>query len=445
LKTKDVACRWLPHLVFYMKKVLATIVKEWLLMRRDIAGLLLLMAMPTMLMIVMAVIQDQPFKDYQQMHFDLLVVSDDTGSVSRDIKASLSGSKSFVLHSTVDGRPIDGCLLKQLLQKGVYKAGLIIPKDATGEMVNAANKMANALATNMGLVAGLPVRPPRDSDRIQLYFDPATMPAFRTSVANALDRIISNTCSDMVIKRLSGLAGAKDADSNVAIDKYLQAVALKEMPVTKGLGDPYISSVQHNVPAWAIFGIFFIAIPITAHTIKERQEGSHLRILLIPNVSLQVIVGKVLFFTILCAIQFWFLCLLGIWLMPQFGLSSLLLGAHPWLLVPVSLATGFMATAYGYLLSVIFKSVNQGLPFSSISIVILSALGGIWIPAELLSGTLKKVAMLSPLHWSLDAFNQVTIRNAGWGGIASPLSLLLGTGLLLILTTRLVQALNRGA
>ena len=42
-------------------------------MRRDIAGMLLLLLMPAFLIIIMAWVQDAPFKDYQEQRFDLLL------------------------------------------------------------------------------------------------------------------------------------------------------------------------------------------------------------------------------------------------------------------------------------------------------------------------------------------------------------------------------------
>ena len=65
-----------------MKKALATLLKEWTLIRRDVAGFMLLFLMPAVLIIVMALVQDAPFKDYQEMKFDLLVVDNDKGKLS---------------------------------------------------------------------------------------------------------------------------------------------------------------------------------------------------------------------------------------------------------------------------------------------------------------------------------------------------------------------------
>jgi ABC-2 type transport system permease protein len=138
------------------------------------------------------------------------------------------------------------------------------------------------------------------------------------------------------------------------------------------------------------------------HIIREREQGSALRVRLIPGAERGVGIGRILFNTIVCCVQFVVMCAVGRWLLPVFGLPALTLGQHPGALIPVVLATAICATAFGYCLGMMFRSGAQALPFGSIAIVILSALGGIWVPVELLPPVLQATAKVSPLHWALD-------------------------------------------
>ena len=110
-----------------MNKIVATIIKEWTLTRRDAAGLMLLFLMPAILIIVMALVQDAPFKDYQQLHFDLLVADLDNGKLSEAVKKGLRESGSFTVVDEIEGRPVTEEQLKYLLREGKYKVGIIIP------------------------------------------------------------------------------------------------------------------------------------------------------------------------------------------------------------------------------------------------------------------------------------------------------------------------------
>jgi ABC-2 type transport system permease protein len=186
-----------------------------------------------------------------------------------------------------------------------------------------------------------------------------------------------------------------------------------------------MNSVQHNVPAWAIFGMFFIVIPICSHLIREREEGSALRIELIPYARRYVALGKIFFYTIVCSLQFALMFAVGIWLLPVLGLPSLYLGLNAWLLMPVGLCIAIAATSYGYFIGAVFKTTNQAMPFGAISIVILSAIGGVWVPIEILSDMMQKTAMISPLYWGLDAVNNITLRNGNLADVMIHLTVLL--------------------
>lgn len=413
-----------------MGKIIATIVKEWILARRDVAGFMLLFLMPAALIIVMAMVQDAPFKDYQELHFDLLVADHDNGSISASIKEGLTQSKTFRITDSIDGHAVTEDELKQLLQDGSFRVGIVIPKGATAEMVNSANIVANSISEKLGM-GSLPSRDIRDSIYIRMFFDPVSKPTFRMSVGFALDKIITYSSSHILVERLSKLGASQIQENEVAIDSLTgdTLAAQQTTPVQdfekifKGLGvneqmlsdkeesSKHMNSVQHNVPAWAIFGMFFIVIPICSHLIREREEGSALRIELIPNARRMVALGKIFFYTMVCTVQFILMFCVGIWLLPLLGLPSLYLGVNAWVLIPVALAIAVAATSYGYFIGVMFRTTNQAMPFGAISIVILSALGGIWVPVDVFSPALQKLAMLSPLYWGLDAVNHITLRN----------------------------------
>lgn len=411
-----------------MKKILATIIKEWILTRRDVAGFMLLFLMPAILIIVMAMIQDAPFKDYQELKFDLLVADHDNGSIAQSISKGLKESGSFRVTDSIDGMPVTESHLKQLLEEGDYSVGIVIPKGTTSEMVNAANMVANTISEKMG--AGvMPVRDARDSVFIRMYFDPVSKPTFRMSVGFALDKLITAASTHVLVERLAKMGApdtTNDSTESIALagqsdkmEKVLKGLSVKEEKLSnRDEHSKYMNSVQHNVPAWAIFGMFFIVIPICSHLIREREEGSALRVELIPNARRMVALGKIFFYTIVCTVQFVLMFCVGIFLLPLLGLPSLYLGVNAWVLLPMAIAIAVAATSYGYFIGVIFKTTNQAMPFGAISVVMLSALGGIWVPVEIFSPLLQKVAMISPLYWALDGINQVTLRN---GNITSVL------------------------
>lgn len=402
-------------------------------MKRDISGLFLLLAMPAALIIVMALIQDAPFKDYQELKFDLLVADNDHGSAAKQITDGLRQSRNFKLTDSINNSIVSETQVKQLVNDGKYKIGLVIPQGITAEIANSANIVVNDIARKAGLSSQQPVREIRDTVYIHLYFDPASKPSFRTAIRSALDKYIAYSCTNILMERLSLLNGSSQHDYDRSqlndLRRIMQGIGVKEAGLDENdTHTQHLSSVQHNVPAWAIFGMFFIVIPIAGHIIREREDGSALRIALIPYTRSYVTIGKILFYTCVCSLQFALMICIGLYAMPLFGLPSLYAGTHAWLLLPVCLCISFVATAYGFFIGSIFKTINQALPFGSISIVILSAIGGIWVPIEILPHTMQAMALVSPLHWALEAVNQVILRNGNINSILLPSFILILTG-----------------
>ena len=408
------------------KSGLATIFKEWLLLIRDPGGLLLLLLMPAALILIMALVQDAPFRDYQELHFDILLADEDGGALSASIRETLTKGKSFRLIDAVDGMPLSAAKLRERLLHGSNGIGLIIPKGATAEVVNAANTVANSLAPQTS-AGQLPQRPPRDSLAVRLLFDPVSRPAFRLAIHAALDKAISGAATKLLLSRLRRLSGNQD-DSAASPDvrQILSGLSVREEAAGQnGKVAQHINSVQHNVPAWAIFGMFFIVVPLSGHIIREREEGSALRLRLIPGAATGAAIGRILANAFVCCLQFALMCAVGRWLLPFTGLPALSLGMHPAALLPVVAATALCATAYGNLIGMTFRSGGQALPFGAISIVILSALGGIWVPVELLPPAMQAIAKVSPLHWALQGIQSVLLRDGGIGDVLLPTAILL--------------------
>ena len=59
-----------------------------------------------------------------------------------------------------------------------------------------------------------------------------------------------------------------------------------------------------------------------------------------------------------------------------------------------------------------FKTPQQALSFGSVSVVILSAIGGVWVPVYVMPEILQTLSRFSPMSWGLEAFNDLFLRQA---------------------------------
>ena len=425
-----------------MLRIIATIRKEWLLLRRDKAGLALLFAMPLVLITVMALIQDAPFRDYQEVKFDILAVDNDHGRLGRYIREGLQESGQFNVIDSINGQPLSEAAAKSMVAAGRYKISITVPKGATAEIVSNANKIVNDISKRMGLPSQLPVKAlTNDSLAVQLYFDPAAKKAFKSAIHQALDNFLTQVETDLLLERIQLQLRSRDSLSQDTFPAIrLKAVALRETSLGEGKQIDVISnSVQHNVPAWSIFAMFFIVIPIAGNMIREREDGSLVRMKLIPGNYLSVLTGKLLFFVGICVVQFYLMIMVGLYLLPMMGLPKLQLGVDHLAGFLVAASIGVTATAYGILIGTIFKTPNQALNFGAVSIVILSAIGGIWIPLEIMPESMQMIGRLSPLSWGLDAINDIFLRNGHIRLVLPDIAKLLGCGGAMLVVAAVVE------
>lgn len=421
--------------------MLSTIRKEFLLLMRDPGGLLLLLIMPAALIIVMAIVQNAPYESYKEMRFDLLVVNNDHGTAGKKIMNSLNESANFHVITQQNGKNITKEYAQKLLNNGKYQFALIIPNNATAAVVNTANMIANNMATATGLPATLPTNNRFDSTNLLLLTDPTVKPALGSALQYALNEYTGKIKMQMLLQQLAKMNGVKQKDNNLSFKQLIQVLAVEKESSSNQNNAllPAINSVQHNVPAWAIFGMFMIVVPISGNMIRERDEGSALRIRLIPDALRPVAIGKVLFYILVCLFQFIFMMLVGIYILPFFGLPSLNLGNHYSALFLIALGVSVAAVGFGYFIGSVFRTANQAMPFGAISVVLFSALGGIWVPTEILPSLMQKIAKASPLNWCLEGINQVILRNQGISGVVATFGLLSAFGVVLILLPLLIR------
>ncbi|MBK7587420.1 MAG: ABC transporter permease [Bacteroidetes bacterium] len=409
-----------------MKRILATYIKEWHLMRRDLGGFALLFLMPILLIIIMALVQDGPFKDYKDRKFETLFLNLDQGKVAASIKKSLIASEQFTIIETLNGKPLEEAHVVKAIQAGKYQFAIIMKKGISAEIVNSGNIIANQIGKKIGINAQLPHRESRDSIAIELMFDPVSKPAMKIAITNAVERFMQKVQSEIVLDRIASLSPNTEKDTSFDFEKILHQVGVKEVSSQpKNEMQSKMNSVQHNVPAWAIFGMFFMIIIISESIINERLSGSWTRIKLIPGNFSHILMGKLMFFVLLGIVQFYLMLLVGVYVMPLIGLDALQLSDSPLLLFILVSSISCCATAYGILIGILFNSSNQALPVAAISVVILSAIGGVWVPIEVLPNVLKSISLISPMRWGLEGINNVLLRQCSFTDIIKPCVVLL--------------------
>jgi ABC-2 type transport system permease protein len=206
----------------------------------------------------------------------------------------------------------------------------------------------------------------------------------------------------------------------------------------KSAGYSRPSAVQQNVPAWLIFSMFFVVIPISTTLITERQQGTLTR-LRTMNISMGLfLAAKAVPYLLINQLQLLIMLLLGVYLVPLLGGDSLSLGSQPLALMLLSLAVGVSAIGYALLVAVLAKTTAQAASLGGVGNILLAAIGGIMVPRFVMPDYLQEFAVISPMSWGLDGFLEVLLYGKGIAAIVDELLMLVAFGAVMLALALLV-------
>ncbi len=394
-------------------KLWRSFIKEILLLKRDIGGIVIIFVMPLLLIVTITLIQDSTFKNLEGSKIPIIFIDQDKSEVSKNIKAELENSKTFQLLTNFNEKSA-----QEAVFSGDYQMAIVIPENLTKDLNSNIDSKVQTIVSSFGLEgdsAKVKTAVPKAKE-IHLYFDPATNVGFKNSVMNSVNKMVFEIENKKIYKAFQDQLGTTEN-----LDENKNLISFKEITPKKGEMDVMPNSVQHNVPAWTLFAIFFIVVPLSINLVKEKSQGTSVRARISPTPYFVHILGKTFTYLIICLIQFLLMVAVGIYLFPYMDLPAFDVSGKMFQLVTVTLFAGLAAIGFGVLLGTIADTQEQSAPFGATSVVVLAAIGGIWVPVFLMPEFMQTVAKFSPMNWGLNAYYDIILRNSGIGGIAKEL------------------------
>jgi ABC-2 type transport system permease protein len=384
--------------------------KDFLVIIRDRGGLAMLFLMPMALVLIMTSLQDNTFKAINESGINLVLLNNDSDSLGAAIENEIIRSNFFRVHRDINGEKPTEQSIKEAVASGRYQIGIVIPYQATRRI------RVQVKQNVMGIFSGDTTKAPleRDSIQIMLFMDPATKNSLRSTLQGSIREYAARVESRIVLNELTQEINSRLMMPlpNLNLVKQ-EAVFYREEYVARGNKTVVPNSVQHNVPAWTLFAMFFIVIPFASAMIKEREDGSLARLLTMPATYAGIMVSKILVYLVVCFLQFVLILLMGVYLFPLLGLPSLVVQGRILSLSVMAVAAALAAIGYGISVGTIARTHQQAAIFASISVVILAAVGGIWVPVFIMPPLLRLISVASPMNWGLNGFYDILVRNAG--------------------------------
>ena len=281
-------------------KLLYSLYKEFKVITRDKAGLAITFIMPTVLILIITLIQDTTFRSVNEASVPLLIVDNDHDSLSNVLEKSLINSKFFVI--TKKQLSVDEA--KKEVAKGHYFIGIVIPEHTSDLLRSRSSDRVNKLMSSFSGDTLPSKKVDTTMIRLKLFFDPITKKSFKTTISNSIERIISQIEMQSMVNSLNETMKESFPDAKPSKLEITPIVGLTEEYASYNNSTIIPNSVQHNVPAWTLFAMFFICIPLAGNIIKEREDGSAFRLLTMPGSYMIVILGKMLMYVFVSLIQF---------------------------------------------------------------------------------------------------------------------------------------------
>lgn len=404
-----------------ISKLLASVRKEYLLLVRDRTGLAILFLMPMVLIFVMTLIQDGAFKTLNEKGIPVVFVNNDKDSLGFLIEKGLRNNDLCSYNDSINGKPATLESAKQAVADGKFLIGIVVPEGATAAIrKNVTKLIKESISVD---TQSIPYDSSgNDSAEIDILIDPVAKKTFVTAMVSSLREFISEIKTKVMFETFSRQIAEMIPDkSQGPKNAYAQSqiITYKEIYASKSEKIIIPNAVQHNVPAWTIFAMFFIAIPLCGSIMKEKSEGSIFRLRTMPASYLILTGGKLVVYVVVCLVQFLLMISVGLYFLPMLGLPTLVLGNSFWGIGILTLATALAATGYGVLVGTLASTEQQGAIMGSLSILLLSALGGIWVPTYIMPESMRSISSLSPLNWSLNGYYKLFLRGSGVSAILS--------------------------
>lgn len=410
-----------------------------LLLMRDPSALLLLFVMPLAMVFIVTLIQKAAFDQMGSLRMRLLILDCDRDTLGISLKRKFSGMEGMTVALESSQDCIAGAdEAARMASSGEWQAVVYLKPGTSEALMKQATVKANQFLQGVNDTLSADSL---ESPAAGVFFAPEVSGLVRLLLFQGIDRIVQALSAGFIVNEMTrsmGLTAAAEPSESLA------PLRLEEMPV--GEGDQRLDAVTHNIPSWTVFALFFIVVPMATGIVRERDSGLRRRLATLPHPLWLYDLARVSVYMLVCMLQALLIFVAGVWIFPLMGLGQLPYQALRPELLLILVVTAFAATSFGQAVGSLSQSHEQAAAFGSLSVVILAALGGLWVPHFVMPPALKAVAAISPLHWALQCLYNTVLGTGSPAALAGFLLRLSGFGLLMLILASwhsLVKRLRR--
>lgn len=395
-----------------LKQIVSIASKEWRLLFRNPHGLAVLFLMPAIFLLVMS------FALKNTLTSDDIALPQ-TGWVVEDSSPLAMQWSNDWIERNGGQRFASRALLQDALRARRVQAGVIVQDGWVG-----------------------PEGFPR-ADRIELWLSNRIHPG-------SAGRLRADIGFSMLQLQMKSQAAAAGPLASILLNSANQSDQARPLGVTNIRylyeieSGRKMTAVQQSVPAWLIFGMFFVVIPLAGVLIQERNDGTLARLSTFGVSPFTILCGKLAAFMALNWVQLLLMLLVGRWLVPSLGGDALYLDLQVGWFLLIVFATSAAAVGLALLFSAYARSFDHAAALGGGANVVLAAIAGIMVPRPLMPASMQTISEWSPMGWALDGMQTVFLGAPDASQVVPKVALLLLFALVcLLLSWRPIRRLDR--
>ncbi|MEM8834852.1 MAG: ABC transporter permease [Planctomycetota bacterium] len=431
-----------------MRTVWAMAIKDLLLLWRDRFGVFWVLVFPLMFALLFGSIFSGGGGGGGGNAMRVIVVDLDNSDASRALAQNLDNSDAVAVTSERDGVVFDEVSAREAVRvpgEVSYLAYVVIPEGYAdtrpafipgGDAATLRVGIDPARQAEAGFLQGVLIEATMQESMTRLQ-DPAfTNEIIDESLATleAADNV--DPATDFALRAFLGaarsLAGTfqvpgETADTEDAptdgIGQSFQPVNIETEAVTRDTTGRPISAFEVSFPQGMLWGLLGCVAGFSVSLVKERTDGTYLRLRVAPQTRAHIIAGKALACFLTCLLVIATLTLVAVMF---FGVR---------ITSPAGLATGVFATSWCFTGLMMFIS-TLGRTERAVggagwaALMPLAIIGGGTVPLFFMPDWLRSLASISPMKWAILALEGGIWRAFGPADFALPVTVLLGVGVL---------------
>jgi len=207
-------------------------------------------------------------------------------------------------------------------------------------------------------------------------------------------------------------------------------------PANNSLGiktTPVFAKAEQNlgliqaVAGTAIMMLLFTVTGMGSGMLMEKEEGTLKKLLYSPIYPTSILFGKMIATIVVSIIQ---LSVMFIFAWLAFGLNIFIDFLS---LILMILTTAFACASFGIFIASIAKTRKQVESYSTLIILVMSAIGGSMVPLFLMPAIMQHIAVVSVNYWGIQGFYDIFWRHLPISDVAQRALVLFGIGSIMML------------